>query len=203
METKTKYLAYTLLLISIFINLLFTRLTPEFLILKPLTNPQISVIIQYIYSICFLLATALLIWRGIYYWRKQGYQHKFLLELIMGLFLSISTISMSYMTKYLLEQTLQVPSNLKDTNLTYKKEVNDLIAKNAYVIDGRILKYNGTVYRPTAEDHQQRKQTLKIHFSLGVITRRIYIWFELVLISLLLGLLMPIRKKFPKNQESQ
>jgi hypothetical protein len=203
METKTRYITYLLLFVSIFLHILLNHLAPEFSILKPLENPQISQIIRNIYSICFLLASGLFIWRGIYYLRKQGFQKKFLFELLMGLFLSISITSMLYATKELGERTLQVLSGYKDKELTDKRELNDLIAQDTYIMEGRILKYNGTVYQPTEEDKKQRQQILEMHHNLSVMTQGVYNWIALIVISILLGLLLPVRKESLSKQWSQ
>ena len=172
--------------------------TPIFDILE---NPAVKSFIHNVYSISFLIASGLFIWRGIYYWRKQGYRHKNLAELLMGLFFAISLIGALYATRELGVQSMHMLTPAK--KITQNKEWNNQIAKEIYIMEGEKIQYDGKTYQPTSDDQEQRQQVLEIHQNIGAITQGIYNWISLVVISIMLGLFLPVRKESLTNQRSQ
>ena len=139
MESKTKILAYTFLAIAGFIFLL----TKGSQLITSENSPLIYFILNKIRVITYMLASSLLIWRGIYFIRKKGYQHKCLAELILGLFLAIAMISALYMTSEFGSKTLEII--VSDTqSLDHKIQEQILqIKENIAIIERGIIMWIG------------------------------------------------------------
>jgi len=139
MESKTKLPAYTFLTISIIISIL----TKELNLLDPESFPLANFILNKIRVISFILASSLFIWRGIYFIRAQGYQHKYLAELVLGLFFVTAVSSTLYMSNEIGTQTLQIISvDSQFEDLKMREQILE-IEQNTSIVQRGMLTWIG------------------------------------------------------------
>jgi len=195
MEAKTKILAITFIVIAATISL-HTKNTG---LISPENHPTLYFFLTETESIASLLASSLLIWRGLYFIRANGYRHIYLGNLAFGIFIAVATTSVLFMQKEIGYTTLQAFSF--DLSSIKQKEWNALIAQNVYISEGSILEYNGTTFKPNPEDIKLRQKLVAVQQNTDRVILSIYFWIALVLGSVLLGLLWPYNRLPNKAEE--
>jgi len=195
MEAKTKILAITFLAIIGIISLL----TKNTAFISFENHPTLYFFLTKVMSIASLLASSLLIWRGIYFIRANGYRLIYLGNLAFGVFIAVAMTSVLFMQKEIGHTTLQAFS--VDLSSIEQKEWNALTAQNVYISEGRILEYNGITFMPTPEDTEIRQKLVAIQQNTDRVILSIYFWITLVLVSVLLGLLWPHNRLPNKSEE--
>ncbi len=186
MENKTEKIAYLFL---------FSSLLIDFLIHKLSIFTYDTHILHNIMSILLLTSTGLLITRGIYYLRYFGKKNKYIIELVLGLFILISFTSMLYLTKYTTENSF---NSLKKIDYKDKKVNSESFAYNNYIFEGKIMEYNNKLFQPTNEDKKARDDIIAIYDNLEVITQGFFNWVGILIVSILFGFLLPINKNSNK-----
>jgi len=182
MESKTKNIAFT----SLFIFFLIDILISDRFGWSPIITPTRE--IHNIKSVFYMIAESLFIIRGIYYLRSYGIKKQFIFELLLGLFLVISSFSMLYLTKHLGDKFF---SNYKlDINATDNPLGQQYIANNIYVIKGESVILNGSAFVPSKDDIKMREQYIEISSSMEIIKQGLYNVTGITLLSILLGLFL-------------
>jgi len=140
-------------------------------------------------SITFMLAEALLIIRGVYFLRVNGLKKKYVFELIVGLFLAISSFTMLYATKHLANKWIN--SMNVDLNHSSSTLAQQMTASHIYMVAGKIVNMSNGKFKPTKYNIKMRKKYLEINRNLKVITQGIYNVLIIVVSSVMFGLLFP------------
>lgn len=140
-------------------------------------------------SIAFMLAEALLIIRGVYFIRINGLKKKYVFELLLGLFLAVSSFTMLYTTKHLASKWIN--SMHVDLNDSSSILAQQMTASHIYMVEGKIIDLNNGKFQPTEYDIEMRENYLEITRNLKVITQGMYNVLIIVISSVIFGLLFP------------
>ena len=196
MEEKTKFLATVFIAIAMVISLL----TKSTSLISSENFPALYFYLNKIMTIAFLLASSLFIWRGIYFMKANGYRHVYLGSLALGTFIVIINMSTLFIQKEIGSSSLELFAvNLSSID---KNKWNELTAHKVYIWEGRILEYEGNVYKPTPEDVEIREELIQLRLKINRTLQCIEFWLGIVAISLLLGLFWPVKKLPNKSEET-